>query len=110
MGGLVQAFQSEHSKPPGVALHNANTSLKGAQDIFRNLCDLATFFLHTIFPSSRSEEKGGLAMSRFISAIVLGGFLSAVALPTLAQTPKGPQDCKSSEQWDAATKTCKMKK
>jgi len=49
-------------------------------------------------------------MCRFISAIVLGGFLSAVALPSLAQTPKGPQDCKSSEQWDAATKTCKMKK
>ena len=49
-------------------------------------------------------------MGRFISAIVLGGFLSAVALPALSQTPKGPQDCKSTEQWDPATKTCKVKK
>ena len=69
-----------------------------------------TFFPLTVFASSGSEEKGELAMCRFISAIVIGGFLSAVALPTLAQTPKGPQDCKSSEQWDAATKTCKVKK
>ena len=69
-----------------------------------------TFFVHTVFASSGSEENGEQAMSRFISAIVLGGFLSALALPTLAQTPKGPQDCKLSEQWDAATKTCKMKK
>jgi hypothetical protein len=76
----------------------------------RNRCDLVTFFVHTIFASSRSEEKGEVAMCKLISAIVLGGFLSTVALPSLAQTPKGPQDCKSSEQWDAATKTCKMKK
>jgi hypothetical protein len=52
-------------------------------------------------------------MRKIISAALLGGFLTVFALPALAQTspsspaPTGPADCKSSEAWDAATKTCK---
>jgi hypothetical protein len=50
-------------------------------------------------------------MRRLVSAALLGGFVTVVALPTLAQTamPTGPADCKATEAWDAATKTCKAK-
>jgi hypothetical protein len=52
-------------------------------------------------------------MPKIISAALLSGFLVSFALPVLAQTspstpaPTGPADCKSTEAWDAATKTCK---
>jgi hypothetical protein len=48
-------------------------------------------------------------MRKLVSMTVLAGVLSAFALPALAQTttPKGPQDCKATEKWDAATRTCK---
>jgi hypothetical protein len=50
-------------------------------------------------------------MRKLVSAAVLGGFLTALALPALAQTPaptpKGPADCKVNESWDPATRTCK---
>jgi len=58
----------------------------------------------------RMEE---FTMRKIISAALLGGFLTVFALPALAQTspsspaPTGPADCKSTEAWDAATKTCK---
>jgi len=51
-------------------------------------------------------------MRKLISAAVLGGFMTAFALSAVAQTaptPKGPADCKSTEKWDQATKTCKPK-
>jgi hypothetical protein len=52
-------------------------------------------------------------MRKFISAALLSGFVTVFALPVLAQTspstpaPTGPTDCKATEMWDEATKTCK---
>jgi hypothetical protein len=52
-------------------------------------------------------------MRKLISAALLGSFVTVFALPALGQTspstpaPTGPADCKSTEAWDAATKTCK---
>jgi hypothetical protein len=52
-------------------------------------------------------------MRKFISAALLSSFVAVFALPAIAQTspstpaPTGPADCKSTEAWDAATKTCK---
>jgi hypothetical protein len=52
-------------------------------------------------------------MRKIISAALLSGFVTAFALPVLAQTsgstpaPTGPADCKTTEMWDQATKTCK---
>ena len=48
-------------------------------------------------------------MRKLVSAAVLGGFLTAVAGSAFAQAPapKGPQDCKANETWDAASRTCK---
>ena len=49
-------------------------------------------------------------MRKFASATILAGVLAALAMPAIAQTtttPMGPQDCKATEKWDAATKTCK---
>jgi hypothetical protein len=52
-------------------------------------------------------------MRRMISAALLSGFVAVFALPALAQTstpaPTGPADCKATEVWDVATKTCKAK-
>lgn len=50
---------------------------------------------------------------RLISAALLSSFVTVFALPALAQTspstpaPTGPADCKTTELWDEATKTCK---
>lgn len=49
-------------------------------------------------------------MKKAILGTLAAAFLSASALPLLAQVPKGPQDCKPTEQWDEATKTCKPAK
>jgi hypothetical protein len=47
-------------------------------------------------------------MRKLASATILAGVLAALAMPAVAQTtPMGPQDCKATEKWDAATKTCK---
>jgi hypothetical protein len=46
-------------------------------------------------------------MRKLVSAAVLAGFLAVPALPSFAQAPAGPQNCKPTEQWDAVTKTCK---
>ena len=52
-------------------------------------------------------------MRKLASMTVLAGMLTAFALPVLAQTttapPTGPQDCKATEMWDTATRTCKPK-
>ena len=49
-------------------------------------------------------------MRKIMSAALLSAFVTAVALPVMAQTaaPKGPADCKVNETWDAVTKTCKV--
>jgi hypothetical protein len=49
-------------------------------------------------------------MRKIVSAALLSAFVTAFALPVVAQTPapKGPADCKANETWDAVTKTCKM--
>lgn len=52
-------------------------------------------------------------MRTLISAALLSGFVTVFGLSALAQTspstpaPTGPADCKTTEVWDAATKTCK---
>jgi hypothetical protein len=52
-------------------------------------------------------------MRKLISVALLSGFVTVFALPVLAQTspstpaPTGPADCKATEMWDQATKTCK---
>ena len=51
-------------------------------------------------------------MRKLASVTVLAGMLTSLAMPALAQTtttPTGPQDCKSTEMWDTATRTCKPK-
>lgn len=51
-------------------------------------------------------------MRKIASVTALGGILASLALPVLAQTtttPTGPQDCKATEMWDTATRTCKPK-
>ena len=51
-------------------------------------------------------------MRKLVSAALVGGFVTAFALPVLAQStpaPTGPADCKATEVWDEGTKTCKMK-
>lgn len=50
-----------------------------------------------------------IQMRKLASVTVLAGFIASLALPALAQTttPMGPQDCKTTEKWDAATKSCK---
>jgi hypothetical protein len=48
-------------------------------------------------------------MRKLASATVLASLIASFALPALAQstTPMGPQDCKATEKWDAATRSCK---
>ena len=50
-------------------------------------------------------------MRKLASVTVLAGMLTSLAMPVLAQTttPTGPQDCKSTEMWDTATRICKPK-
>jgi hypothetical protein len=51
-------------------------------------------------------------MPKLISAALLSGFVTVFGLAALAQStpaPTGPADCKPTEMWDAATKTCKPK-
>lgn len=51
-------------------------------------------------------------MRKVASVAVLGSLFASLALPVLAQTtttPTGPQDCKATEMWDTATRTCKPK-
>jgi hypothetical protein len=45
-------------------------------------------------------------MRKLLTAALLGGFVSAFALPVLAQTTTGPQSCKANEVWDASTQKC----
>ena len=48
-------------------------------------------------------------MRKIFSAALLSAFVTAFALPAMAQTtPSGPADCKANEKWDEVTKTCKM--
>ena len=49
-------------------------------------------------------------MKRLVTGTLAVVLAAAVSAAALAQTPKGPQDCKANEQWDATTKTCKVKK
>jgi len=47
-------------------------------------------------------------MHKLVSATVLGALLAMLTTATFAQpAPKGPQDCKTGEHWDQASKTCK---
>lgn len=48
-------------------------------------------------------------MRKLATVTVLAGMIASFALPALAQTtkPMGPQDCKATEKWDAASRTCK---
>lgn len=52
-------------------------------------------------------------MRKIASVSVLASVLASLAMPVLAQTttttPQGPQDCKATEMWDTATRTCKPK-
>ena len=61
-------------------------------------------------PTPTSPEV--LTMRRLISVVLLSGFATVFAMAAYAQStsaPKGPADCKVTEKWDAATKTCKPK-
>ena len=59
-----------------------------------------------------AEHNRRKAMRKFVSSVIAASFVIAAAGSAFAQTPapKGPQDCKANEQWDATTKTCVMKK
>jgi hypothetical protein len=51
-------------------------------------------------------------MRKFVSAALLSTFVAAYSFSAIAQTttkPTGPADCKSTEKWDVATKTCQPK-
>ena len=47
-------------------------------------------------------------MKKLVSSVLAISILAAAAMPAFAQSPapKGPQDCKANEQWDAATRRC----
>jgi len=56
--------------------------------------------------------NGASNMRKVISAAVLSGFVAAFSLAAYAQStpaPTGPADCKATDRWDEATKTCKPK-
>jgi hypothetical protein len=51
-------------------------------------------------------------MRNFVSVALLSTFVAAYSFSAIAQTttkPTGPADCKSTEKWDVATKTCQPK-
>lgn len=51
-------------------------------------------------------------MRKLTNVAILGAFFSVFSLSAFAQStpaPTGPADCKSTETWDQATKTCKPK-
>jgi hypothetical protein len=61
-------------------------------------------------PREYRKQHGDSHMRKLASVTVLAGMLASLAMPALAQTtttPTGPQDCKSTEMWDTATRICK---